>query len=145
MRKNIFIFLIGLIVLIAGLNEIALNFYLYWRIWWFDVLMHFLGGLWVGLTALWIYFLSGYIKNIKKDKVFIFGISLFTVLVIGIGWEVFEYIIDAHIGMKQGYWEDTFIDLFMDILGASLASVFFLKNIRENRIKNYSVQSFQKI
>lgn len=122
MNKNLFIFLFALIILIAGLNEIALNFFLYWRVWWFDIMMHFLGGLWIGLTTLWIYLSSGYIKNINKEKFFILFLSISAVLIIGIGWEVFEYLIDAHIGMKQGYWSDTIQDLVMDTLGAIIAA-----------------------
>ena len=65
-----------LIVLIAILNKAALSFFLYWKFWWFDIMMHFLGGLWIGGIVLWLYYLSGYVKNPVKTKKYIFWLSI---------------------------------------------------------------------
>lgn len=125
MRKELFIFTFILILFIAALNELAVNYYFYWRIWWFDIMMHFLGGLWVGLSALWFYYFSGFLKNNKNDKRSMFFISLFATILIGLGWEVFELILE--VDFSNGYWEDTSLDLVMDIIGAITAFVIVSK------------------
>ena len=125
MKKNSFILIFFLVLIIAVLNSIGNSFFLYWKFWWFDIVMHFLGGLWVGLSALWVYFFSGYFKDIKRNKKNIFFISLFSVLIIGLGWEVFEYIIKVN--FSDNYISDTVSDLIMDICGSVVAYFLFLK------------------
>lgn len=55
------LFIFVLVILIF--QVVAEHFYWYWRIWWFDMPMHFAGGLWVGLSVLWFVFLSGRFKR----------------------------------------------------------------------------------
>ena len=104
--------LIGILILaslLAFLQQVALAEYLYWRWWWFDILMHFLGGILVGGIGV-------VIANVLKTPVL--PTLLVTLVVIGIGWEVFEYAF----GLYDGGWDlvDTSIDLIMDTLGALL-------------------------
>jgi hypothetical protein len=124
-KKSLSIFIFVLIFGIAILNNIGNELFLYWRFWWFDIVMHFLGGLWVGLSALWIYYFSGFIKETKKDSSFIFLLSFLSVLVVGLGWEVFEFIIEVE--FSSLYISDTSLDLIMDILGGIIASLMVLK------------------
>jgi len=124
-KKNLFIFNFVLIFLIATLHILAINFFLYWKFWWFDILLHFLGGLWVGLSFLQFYFFSNLIKIKKKSNLFIFIFSVLTVLFVGLGWEIFEFIIGVN--FSENYWSDTILDLIMDTVGALTVSLLFIK------------------
>ncbi|OGD69380.1 hypothetical protein A3I18_02375 [Candidatus Campbellbacteria bacterium RIFCSPLOWO2_02_FULL_35_11] len=133
MKRDIFIISFLLVLFIAALNELAVNYFFYWRIWWFDILMHFLGGLWVGLSALWLYVFSDYFKNPRRDAEFIFVLSVSSVAVVGIGWEVFEFLIESN--YSSGYIEDTILDLIMDLIGALVAGTIVFKT-NKKRIQN---------
>ncbi|HEY4508106.1 MAG TPA: hypothetical protein VJJ55_00430, partial [Candidatus Paceibacterota bacterium] len=49
-----------LVCVIALMQSAAIVFSLYWTLWWYDILLHFLGGIFIGLLVLWVRFLSGY-------------------------------------------------------------------------------------
>ncbi len=125
MKQKLFIFIFTLVASIAILNNLGNEFFLYWKFWWFDIVMHFLGGLWVGLSALWFYSFSGFFEDVRKDKPFIFLLSFLSVLVVGLGWEVFEFLIE--IDFSNNYISDTSLDLIMDILGGITASLIVLR------------------
>ena len=126
MRKNVLIFILFLAGLVAILNYVAIDNFLYWRFWWFDILMHFLGGLLIGLMSLWAYFYSDFFKNSKVEKNILIIISLISVWFIGVGWEIFEILIEPEY-FKEGYILDTILDLVMDTLGAIVAGLILLK------------------
>ncbi len=111
-------FLVLICILIIHL--IGIKFYFYWDSRWFDNLAHFTGGLGVSLLSLWILFVSGVFGKHKPSKKQILFASIFCGLIIGIGWEVFEFINDIA-GPIESYQLDTAWDLFMDLVGASVA------------------------
>lgn len=54
-------------IIVATLHAIALSQFLYWQLPWFDVLMHFLGGLLVSLFGIWTLMkYSDVYKNMHK-------------------------------------------------------------------------------
>ena len=126
MKNKSLIFIFTLITTIALLHVSATNLFWYWKFWWFDIMMHFLGGLWVGLMSLWLYYFSGFNSHPRKEKKFVFLFSIISVLTIGIGWEVFEVLIQSN--LSNGYWVDTTQDLIMDTLGALTAGFLCLKS-----------------
>lgn len=85
----------------------------FWSIWWWDVLMHILGGLWVGLFF-------AYVATYMPYRI---GLAhcIAAALVVGAGWEVFEYL--THIGgsVFMSYPLDVVKDLVDDALGGALA------------------------
>jgi len=107
-----------LIILLAAVHIVASIFYLYWTIPWLDIPMHFLGGVWAAATALWVYFFSDYFGGRVFDKRVAWTIALGSAVIIGIGWEIFEYVLSAT--FASNYWLDTSIDLLLDVLGATL-------------------------
>jgi len=126
-KKTFELSLLGLIVIILGLHAFALAFFLYWKYWWFDILLHFLGGIFVGLFALYLYYYSRYIQPQHFHKRYAFFLSFATVALIGIMWEFFEFSSDKfaiYIGrreaLQQGF-QDTLGDLFFDLVGAIFA------------------------
>lgn len=131
LKQPIFLFLFVLIAVIAILHRVALELYLYWTLWWFDILMHFLGGLWVGLSVLWLVFLSGYIKRIPFGRVQALVITIVSVFVVATSWEVFE--LWSGILTDDSYFFDTSIDLGMGVLGAMSGYLYiFLKYLKNN-------------
>lgn len=92
-------------ILFAVFSEWANTESLYWKYVWFDVPMHFLGGIVVALLAVSL-----------REK---FSPLLFiaVVFVVGVGWEVIEYFYNG-ISKETNYVFDTALDLLMDTLGA---------------------------
>lgn len=120
-----------LVTIIAILHYLALKFYLYWSIWWFDIPVHFLGGLWVGFIAMWFLFLSGIVyKNVEFTKTTkIFLIIVASVIAVGILWEVFE-VYSGVLTFEKNYWSDTSLDLVMDTIGGIVAFIYSRKYLR---------------
>ena len=109
-----------LILLLWLLNYIAGIFYFYWTLWWFDFVMHFLAGLGGGLVIVWL--ISE--KNFQTKKVFL--ITLVSLMLVGIAWEIFEYVFGIA-QSTENYILDTCIDLLMDAFGASASVYLFAK------------------
>ena len=128
--RKFLIRLLLLIFFIFLLNYLAMNFYWYSSIWYFDMLMHFLGGFWLGLTFIWFF------KIEKISSKTIFKIIL-EVLLISILWEVFEVVLDKNITGNIFNVLDTVSDILFDIAGGFFAILYFLKkimSIKKNRV-----------
>ena len=120
-RSRLLSILAVLVCLIALLHFTAMAFYLYWTLWWYDIILHFLGGAFVGLLALWLRYFSGYagIADSSRARSALYFVLCAT-LGIGIGWEVFERLLGLTYSV-EGYVFDTSIDLLMDCLGSLVA------------------------
>ena len=77
--------------------------------------MHLLGGLWAGFFATWA-------ASFRKMRLSILLCAL-SALVMGIGWELFEYENGIGGSAFMGYWTDTVKDLVMDALGGAAAGI----------------------
>ena len=95
--------------IVAALQQWAIADFLYWRSEWFDLPMHFLGGLTIG--CLTIAFLMRF-----KPRTYLLALAA-----IAIGWEVFEVIIGSP--REANYVFDTSLDLLMDACGAVVAYI----------------------
>jgi hypothetical protein len=124
-RKEVLYFSFLLLLLINFLHISAINNYLYWVYWWFDIMMHFLGGLWVGVTFLWAYILvfRGDGSNQKKFFWMSFGVILLTI----ISWEVFELFIQNNIS-DRNFFADTSSDMLLGMVGGAVAYRYFIFN-----------------
>jgi len=121
-RKNLIKYLICLIFFILIVNFFANKFYWYFSIWYFDMFMHFLGGFWAALACLYLF--------PPKDSSFNSILRIwFLVLCIGIGWEVFEILVNDVIIRNPFNPLDTFSDIFFDLAGGATAILYFLKRI----------------
>lgn len=120
MKYRLLYLILFLVVVVASLNYIAGIFYYYWTIGWFDSFVHFLAGISIGLISIWIYFQSGLFKQSIPEKREAVLISIICVLVIGIGWEIFEYA-NGLTQSTESYSLDTVHDLISDTLGALVA------------------------
>jgi len=122
LQERILKLLFIVIWVLALVHMTAEYYYLYWTVRWFDILTHFLGGLWVGIAVVWVWYFSGYVRKMyMPDKSTVF-VALLGGLLVGLLWELYEYIVwivtDA--GLPFGYIGDTILDLIMDITGAGV-------------------------
>jgi hypothetical protein len=130
MAKKEFTVIFILAFLIAVLHFIATEFYIYWHYWWFDILMHFLGGLLISLIFLWIAYLSGYVGRTQRKKSHTFILALGSSLIIGLGWELFEYMTGLTFVLSfEDYRLDTLLDLCMDIAGGLAGYLYYVAKI----------------
>ncbi len=121
-RKKFPKFLFSLIFFIAIVNTLAVTFSWYWRIPWFDMPMHFLGGLFVGSVALWFYS-----QSVERRYLRALLVSIGAVLMVGGLWEVFEFSVDTIVSVsEQNGIIDTLSDIIFDIIGGTMAVVYFI-------------------
>lgn len=116
------IFLVVLIVAIAVVNGFAESYYWYWRMRWFDMPMHFSGGVWLaGAAVWWRYYRNG---KIAVSFLQILMTCLLAALGVGLLWEVFEawlsFVTVGHINAMP----DTLGDLLFDTTGGTVVAVF---------------------
>ena len=116
-RKKLFKHLAYLIFFIFLVNFSANKFYWYSSIWYFDMIMHFLGGFWVGLAYFYIFLL----QNMSSRLIFKI---LFSVLIIGVGWEVYEILVNDILAQNPFNYIDTVSDLFFDLFGGLCAILY---------------------
>lgn len=129
-QRRFLIRLILIIFFIFILNYLAMEFYWYTSMWYLDMIMHFLGGFWIGLSS--IYFLS--IKDLSRNNILK---VLLLVFFIGIGWEIFEIQVSNFITNNSFNVLDTLSDLFFDISGGIFSFLYFSKKImliNENKL-----------
>jgi hypothetical protein len=110
-----------MVALLAILNLIALAFYFYWTLWWYDIMMHLLAGLAGGLAVCW------FVRFSSLSRQFLVVVA--SLMIVGIGWEVFEYVFD--IAARTDYIRDTLLDLIADLGGAVLAVIYASGQTRE--------------
>ena len=115
MRTYWLIAALMLSALLFGLHYWAMENYMYWKWFWLDIPMHFLGGL--ATSTFVLAFLGG-----RQTRVFILAM-----ICVFIGWEVFEYVFKLPQPLK--YPIDTAKDLFDDSMGALLAYFLATKTL----------------
>lgn len=101
----------------ALIHKLGLALALYWHFWWFDMPMHFFGGV---IVALGLYVLVDFrfpgVDRLLRPIQFL--LAVFTVTV---AWELFE--LWAGIPIESDYLLDTGIDLTLGLLGGSFGYI----------------------
>lgn len=123
-RRNFFKKLAYLIITIFAINYIAVKLYWYYSIWWFDMPMHFFGGFWIGLALIWLLSFKYFPIQITPKSIFQVIIG---VLIIGVGWEVFEIIVNNLTARMPFNTLDTLSDIFFDLAGGTFSLLYLLK------------------
>lgn len=100
--------IVGIQLLVT--HAIATELYLYWSIWWMDIVMHFLGGIW--LVSAWRT-LTDLDRIAEKRWTLKFILPVLFGLMIG--WEIFGIYVEQ--GFKHGYVTDTAGDILCGIVG----------------------------
>ena len=121
----------AVLMTIFTLHLISLQNDYYWLIWWYDIMMHFLGGVWVVLVLIWL-------NQLKAAAVVLtFKRVLTAIVVVGLAWEIYELLFDQTFIDAKGYGLDTVLDLIMNTVGA--AAAYFLLNQRRDLANNGKV------
>lgn len=119
--------LAALIFLLLFLQVAATYWHLFFYIWWLDIPMHVLGGLWVALFVLTSYYSSSSIKEKEHSPLFVLAFAIAITLVVGLFWELYEFGVDHAVGDTGGGLADTLKDLTDDLVGALLAGWLFVR------------------
>ena len=107
------VLLFSVLITIALVHTVAIEFFLYWKYPWLDVPMHFLGGV---ACAFFFSILPFFGIRVNERYSTVRWYLAFT-LCVGAAWELFEVV--AGISLSEpGFMLDTAIDLSMDVLGA---------------------------
>ncbi len=114
------------LVVVAGIGVLDIYFGIeqdyFLTIWWWDILLHVLGGVWAGLFGAWAAGFFGIRITLARCALY--------ALAIGAGWELFEYAAGLGGSIFMSYTADVIKDLFDDTLGGALAYYF----VRRGRI-----------
>ena len=119
-RMRILKSLIFLMFFIFLVDLAAKEFYFYFTFWWFDVIMHFLSGAWVG-------FFFTYVFSRKNNLPLSVLKVILWVLIVGILWEFFEVYTQNYLTGSPFNTFDTVSDIFLDLLGGFSAIYFSMK------------------
>lgn len=117
-NKKLFFISLSLLFLLISFDTLAKVYSFYYYHPNFDMIMHFLGGLFITSLAISI------LKSLKMNS----GMNIFIMIFcISIAWEYIEFKIGRNIFVNNGFWIDTFTDLLMDALGGIMAYICFHK------------------
>ena len=108
------------------LHYLAVTLFLYSYVWWFDIPMHFLGGLASGLFSLWFYSSEIWSGGRKMTHFEVLTVALVGALIVGLVWELFEYYAGITQNTIGSYPLDTAKDLAMDIAGGYFAHLYLV-------------------
>jgi len=128
--KWLFVF----IWVITLLHFTAEQQYWYWTYRWVDIPMHFLGGVWVGLVALWLWYYSGLMRKREGAPTHPLAIALVGGMAFGVVWEAYELLLTfvGGITLPSNYVPDSLLDLVMDACGAVTAYGLWRHGVSKN-------------
>jgi len=140
-KKPLFWEMLILLAVVGILNYVAHYYHLYWSVYEFDSIVHFLGGATLSAFFLWLYFFSGFFKPQDRSLKYFFIIAIIGTIFIGVSWEIFELFLGEDVLQKTEYPYDTMMDFIMDFLGAiTIAFYAFIKE-EKNKINNENESS----
>jgi hypothetical protein len=103
-------------IAVAALHIAGETYFFYWTYWWYDIIVHGLGGVAIGSLLASAYHARDSVS--LPRFLFIVGVTF----AIGIVWEVFEYVIKSQqYEAFDPYVLDTAMDLGMDTAGGMFA------------------------
>lgn len=100
--------ILGLQILVTHLLATELG--LYFTVWWLDIVVHILGGMW--LVFAWRSLID---TRLIAARYWSIGLILGGTFVVMIGWELFGVFVEQ--GLKDGFWFDTVSDTVYGIVG----------------------------
>lgn len=127
------IIILGILVLV--LHRLALEHSYYFVYFWFDIMMHFLGGMFASLFGYYLFTkLSGGVLPRENRYLLLIDVILF-VFIVGLLWETFELAFELTINNRVLYLKDTAIDFIMNTIGALVGFFYFMKIITIKKVK----------
>ena len=112
MVQPVVLLFLFLSTIFATVHWFAIEASLYWHFWWFDILMHFWGGI---LIALGIVAITTFRRITIKPS---YGLVLIVSLVTVVSWEFFEW----QVGLfdPELHFPDAMYDMILGVLGGLL-------------------------
>lgn len=121
--KPLFKEMFGVLIIIGVIHFLGTIYFWYWKFLWLDTPVHFLGGLCVGLATLFI--ASFFIDRPETVKRFnIIFLAIGSAFVVGILWEIFEYVFGISLASHDVFIRDTVTDLVFDSVGGLVAGIY---------------------
>ncbi len=130
--------LLGVFLLLA--NAMAHSFYWYVSVWWFDMLMHTIGGVFVTIVAaalLW----RRHVRMLPIRETYI--TLLLSIFIIALAWEYYEYALQIYSRNDMSSdIADSLSDIVCGMIGGTIATrvVLMLKR-RYNRSNGSTTRS----
>lgn len=135
----------------------------YYRFWWWDSLLHLFSGIALGFSGFLLVYVLYKTDRLNVSPLILSIIIFSSAVTVGVIWEVFEFAMDTflHLNMQKSRnlcevgtlicdtrlgVIDTMIDLILDIIGASYASViayFYFKGVRFDKLLESLVEEFE--
>lgn len=129
-KHKLFLRAFIILALVGFLNYLAEVFYFHWTLWWYDIILHHLGGACAGTAFLYFYF--DFFKLSKFDKIKAVKLTFLFVLFIGVAWEIYELLHhDTSLADGVYYYRDTISDLIADSVGGFFAVIFSFKHFEK--------------
>jgi hypothetical protein len=121
--KKFWIIRLAPILVVLGMNSIALATHFYDSHPHFDVIMHLLGGTVIALF--WLSWNRDHFPDKKLPTWYLVFVTVSIVALVGVGWEFYEFLLDARDGapIRQLSIANTMQDLACDLLGGLLVSI----------------------
>jgi hypothetical protein len=111
-------------VVLFVMHSVAQGVFLYWTYRWFDIPMHFLGGVWVGLLSAYVLLHTAHGKKYAPQWLQrpVYAVLVGT-LMLGVAWEAYEIFFKFFNWgwFPDAYALDTLLDIVMDMLGGVVA------------------------
>lgn len=97
----------------------------YDKIWWWDIFLHSISGIILGLIGFMIVYTFYHEQKFKSSPIFVSLFAFCFSLSIGTIWEFFEFFMDIAFGlnMQKSGLTDTMTDLFVDAIGGLIVSI----------------------
>ncbi|OHA31925.1 MAG: hypothetical protein A3H57_00520 [Candidatus Taylorbacteria bacterium RIFCSPLOWO2_02_FULL_43_11] len=127
LRNRLLVEMAALIAAVSFVQASGIFFGFYAMFWWWDIVAHFLGGAFLGLLFVWLFFYSGYFgwaKSLLIGKRHVL-ISVFFAIITACLWEIYEYLLGPFFSYGN-YVYDTTKDIFMGTAGAFVSSTYFV-------------------
>lgn len=124
------------IVLLAVFNGLASFFSWYTLAWWFDMPMHFFGGVSVFYISAILWLPA---RKWVRDGRYIFE-SVITAVFLGVLWEALELYLHVHYGSPDFILLDSISDVFFDLAGALVAAYLLVSQLSKEQVSSSVVR-----
>ena len=104
----------------------------YHRFWWWDLLLHSVSALVMGLTGFLLVYVFYRSRRIQMAPIYVALVSFGFAVTIGVLWEIFEYLMDWSFGfnMQKSGLDDTMTDLIVDAAGGLIAALIGYRYVK---------------
>jgi len=106
----------------------------YYRIWWWDLLLHTSSGILIGLTGFVVTYFFLFTSRVKANPALVSLFSVTFSVAAATLWEIFEFIMDQIFGfnMQKSGFNDTMSDLIVAFLGACVVGFGVYRYLTNN-------------